>query len=161
MSMMVIDPYRFAAAGDTFIMPYRQDVMAWSSVDGFGGMTYTRMQASTLLGGGVVLQASAADADDGDYYEWYANLAAGTYTLTFLFWRDTDRAITTWSLDGVDIGTVDQYGSNAPNTAGTISSITVAADGNYTLRCRANGKHASSTDYYLTIQSVTLHRTGA
>ena len=160
MSMMVIDPYRFAAA-DTFIMQYRQDVMGWSSVDGSSGMTWTRSQSSSMLSGGISGQANVADADDGDYMEWFFNLAAGTYELTFCFYRDGYRCISTWSIDGVDIGTVDLYGSNAFNVIGTISSITVAADGNYTVKARANGKNASSSDYLLGIVSVTMTRTGA
>lgn len=160
MSMMVIDPYRFAAA-DTFIMAYRQDVMGWSSVDGSSGITYTRTQSSGYLGGGTGGDSGAADADDGDYQEWVVNLAAGTYTLTSVYVRGTDRGIVRWSLDGTSLGTIDNYGSAQNNTVTEITGITVAADGNYTLRAAVDGKNASSTDYRSTQQSVTMTRTGA
>ena len=161
MSMMVIDPYRFAAAADTFIMGYRQDVMAWSSVDGSSGITYTRAQSGSYLGGGVGGDSGAGDADDTDYQEWFVNLAAGTYTLTSVFVRNTDRGIVRWSLDGTSLGTVDNYGTAQNNTVTEITGITVAADGNYTLRAAVDGKHASSADYRSTQQAVTLTRTGA
>lgn len=159
---LIIDPYRFAAASDTFIMGYRQDVLGWSSVDGSSGMTYTRFQSSSRLGGGVGAHASTADADDGDYMEWFVNLAAGTYTLTHIYNQSTDRGIVRWSLDGTSVGTVDCYGAVATfNTVGSITGITVAADGNYTLKGAIDGKNASSSDFFLDVQSVTLTRTGA
>lgn len=158
---LVVDPYTIApAATNTFIMPYRADVMAWSSVDGSGGMTWTRSQSSGNLSGGIAGQANLADADDGDYMEWFVTVEAGTYTLTFLYYRDGARCSSTWSIDGVDIGTVDLYGTGAFNVVGSIASITIGA-GNHTVRARANGKNASSTDYALGVQSITLTRTGA
>lgn len=158
---LLIDPYRFAAAGDTFIMGYRQDVMAWSSVDGSSGITYTRGQSSSALSGGLAGVAAAADADNSDYMEWQVNLAAGTYTLTGVFFRSTDRGIADWSLDGVSVGTYDMYGVAGWNIVSEITGITVAADGNYTLRVTANGKNASSSDYVINHTSVTMTRTGA
>jgi hypothetical protein len=161
MSLMVIDPYKFAVAGDTFISNGLQDVMTWSSVDGSSGVTYTRSQSSTYYGGGVGGGSSLADMDDGDYQEWFVNLTAGTYTLTVVRHRTTASAIVRFSLDGTSLGTADFYGATAVNIVDTITGITVAADGNYTLRAAADGKNASSTDYQVSIQALSLTRTGA
>ncbi len=149
-------PYTF----DSAILPYRVDVLAWSSVDGSGGMTYTRTQHSGFLSGGIAGQANLADGDDGDYMEWNVLVAAGTYTLTFFYYSDSQRCKSTWSIDGVDVGTVDLYGAPTFNVVGSISGIAIGA-GNHTLRARANGKNASSTDYLLGVTSITLTRTGA
>lgn len=159
---LLIDPYRFAAAAsDTFIMPYRQDVMAWSSVDGSGGMTYTRYQTSANLGGGSAAQASTADSDDGDYYEWFVNLEAGTYTVTVIYTKFTNGAICDVLIDGTSIGTFDRYNLTANvNNVVTFAGVAVTA-GNHTLRIAANGKAGSSSDYVIDVQAVTLHRTGA
>lgn len=157
---LIIDPYRFAT-GDTFVMPYRQDIMGWSSVDGSSGMTYTRVQSSVAMGGGLGGQLSLEEADSGDYMEWFVNLEAGTYTLTEIFFRSTLQGIVRWSLDGTSLGTIDHYGSSAPNIVGTITGITVPTAGNYTLRAAIDGKHASSTDYLMPVKAVNLTRTGA
>lgn len=156
---MVIDPHRFG--GDTFIMSYRQDVMTWSSVDGSGGMTYTRVQASFLLSGGMSRQANSGDSDNGDYMEWFVNLSAGTYTLTVVYRQATTSPIVDYKLDGVTVATVDQYGTLTDNVVAAATGIVVAADGNYTLRALVNGKNASSTDYWMQTKTVTLTRTGA
>lgn len=162
MSMMVIDPYRFATSSDTFIMPYRQDHLGWSSNDGTSGVTYTRTQGSGNIGGGYAGQNGAADADDGDYWDAFFNLAAGTYTFTVLYRANTTHGILELLLDGVSLGTIDTYnGSATNNNVSSISSVSVAADGNYTLRMKVNGKNASATDYLLAVQSVTATRTGA
>lgn len=146
---------------DIFIMNHRQDVMTWSSVDGSSGMTYTRAQASTLLSGGLSRQNGGGDSEDGDYMEWFVNLAAGTYNLTVVYRQATTSPIVDYKLDGVTVATVDQYGAAAENTVASATGITVAADGNYTLRALVNGKNASSTDYYMQTKTITLTRTGA
>lgn len=157
---LVVDPYRFGAA-DTFIMPYQQTSMMWSSTDGSSGMTYTRTQSSARLSGGSGNQANAADADDGDYYEFFYNLAAGTYTLTVIFPKTTDLGIVRASLDGSSLGTQDFYAGYSENHVWEITGITVSADGNYTLRFAVDGKNASSTDYRMVIYCATMTRTGA
>ena len=159
---IVASGYYAVVAGDTFIMGYRQDVLGWSSADAVSGMTFTRTQASGNLGGGSAGQNGAADAEDGDYWDVFVNLASGTYTFTLIHLKGTALGVCELLLDGTSLGTIDCY--NASNTDDNVSAITgvaVAADGNYTLRIKVNGKHASSSDYLLGVQAVTMTRTGA
>lgn len=155
----VVNPYTFG--GDTSILPYRVDVLAWSSADGVSGMTYTRNQSSSNLGGGSALQASAADADDGDYMEWDVLTAAGTYRLDLVYMTAANYAVVDVLIDGSSIGTFDAYSASLTrNVVGSVTGISMTA-GHHTVRVAANGKNASSTDYFITPQSVTLTRTGA
>ena len=157
MSGLVVAPY-IVAGGDTFTMPYRQDVMAWSSTDA-ATPTMARFQSSACLGGGIAWQGSAANANNGDYFDWYVSLAAGTYTLTVVWNRTNSSGKGDWKLDGTLIGTIDYNGTDSTNNVTTFTGVTVAADGNYTLRVIING--TNGTDYLMTTQAVTLHRTGA
>jgi hypothetical protein len=86
-------------------------------------------------------------------------LSAGTWTLTVLFDRNTDRGIATFALDGSSVGTVDMYGTSLVNQVGTIAGISVAADGKKILSMKAATKNASSSAYRLPIQLVVLTRT--
>ena len=153
----VVNPYTF----DSAILPYRVDVLAWSSVDGSSGVTYTRSQSSTILGGGVAGQSNAANADDGDYMEWDVLVDAGTYRIDLFIITATDRAIHDVLIDGSSIGTTDGYSAGTVrNVVASFTGVALAA-GHHTVRVAANGKNASSTDYFISPQSLTLTRTGA
>lgn len=159
---LIIDPYRFAAASDTFIMGYRQDVMDWSSWDASGGSWSggpSRTQDSGFLGGGYV---TATKASTGGYISWNVNLEAGTYTLTHIFTGSANGGIVTFDLDGTSLGTIDTYDGAFPkNKVGTISGFTVSAAGNYVLTGTVTSKHASAAAYNWYNASITLTRTGA
>lgn len=143
-------------------MPYRQTVIGWSSDDGDSEGGITRIQSSSILGGGTAGQSGDGTASDGDYIQWFVNLAAGTYTLTHTYTSASNRGKWDWYLDTTKLGTIDGYSAGPVyNVVSTVTNITIAADGNYTLKLLVNGKHASSTEYYYDVPSVTLHRTGA
>lgn len=106
---------------------------------------------------------STGTADDGDYIEWYVNLAAGTYTFTTIYATSTTFAILAFTLDGVSMGaTVDGYAASLTlNNVAQRTGVTVSTDGLHTLRMTATGKNASSTDYVMAMQSFNFVRTGA
>ena len=153
----VVNPYTF----DSAILPYRVDVMAWSSADAVSGMTYTRGQNSSNLSGGFAQQLDATDASDGDYMEWDVLVAAGTYRLDLVYMTAANYAVVDVLIDGSSIGTFDAYSASLTrNVVGSVTGISMTA-GHHTVRVAANGKNASSTDYFITPQSATLTRTGA
>lgn len=153
----VINPYGF----DSSILPYRVDIIGWSAADSVSGMTFTRVQNNAELGGGVASQASAADSDNNDYMQWNFLVESGTYRLDLIHTKWASYAIFDILIDGVSVGTVDGY--NASILHNVVTSITgiVLTAGHHTVRIAANGKNASSTNYTITTQSVTLTRTGA
>lgn len=165
-----LDPTRTTLAGsggdpgppaDAVLMPYRLDWPAWGVADTVSGMTFTRTQVSSTLGGGRAEQASTADADNGDFFEYLFDVDAGTYSFTMIYDRDSNQGIVDVLIDGVSIGTIDTYLSGwAPNTVATISSVGIS-QGPHTLKLLINGKNASSSDYRMAISWLSLTRTGA
>lgn len=147
---------------NTYLAPYFEHHPAWSSYDAESGFNYTRVQASTFIGGGVARQGTDGTADDGDSVSWYVNLAAGTYTLTVMDQRNINRSIHEYFLDATSLGTSDRYnGSNDSNAIVEFTGITVSAEGNYTFKIAANGKNASSSEYYVSCFWFSFLRTGA
>ena len=153
----LINPYVF----DSVILPYRFDLMVWAGPDTVSGFNATRYQSSSALGGGRFGQQSAAAADSGDYYEINFTVEAGTWTFTILYQKNPNSPIHDIIVDGSSIGTIDSYAAGTThNNLATISGVSLIS-GNHTLKVLANGKNASSGDYNLAIQSITLTRTGA
>lgn len=150
------------ATTDTSIAPYMEDRPTWSSYDTESGFNYTRSQYSGYLGGGEVYQGGEPQADDGDYFTQYVWLAAGTYTFTFMYSKYVKNSIIEVFLDATSLGTFDSYSAGAVyNAVGSATSITVAADGVYSVKFKASGKNASSADYYVEAIWWGMLRTGA
>ena len=155
--MQVINTYLTA---DTFLMPYYESHPLWSSCDASSGMTYTRAQASTKLGGGDARQVDTADSDDGDSYSFYVLLPAGTYTFDCIRSRNTTLATVDMSIDGSVFGTfVGNDAGAASNIVSTVTGIVVSTAGLYTLKFQANG--TAGTDYQMVIYWFSFTRTGA
>lgn len=143
-------------------LPRRIELVPWGQPKVVSGFNATRNQSSAELGGGWLAQQSAAAADDGDYYEFEVLLDAGTWALDVIYQKNPNSPIHDFILGGVSVGTIDTYAAGTShNNVTTISGVTVATPGHYTLRVAANGKNAASGDYNLAIQFITLRRTGA
>lgn len=149
----VVNPYTF----DSAILPYRVDVLPWSSVDGSSGMTYTRYQSSFYLSGG--LGGSDASPSNGSTMQWNVLLAAGTWRLDVVWTGAPSYGIVDFDLDGTTVGSVDLY-TGSTNAVASITGIAVAA-GLHVLRSTVNGKNVSSSGYRSAFSSLTLTRTGA
>jgi hypothetical protein len=106
---------------------------------------------------GVYMQSASPALHD--YVEYLVLLAAGTWRVDILFYRNTNRAIATATLDGSSIGTIDEYGTLVHNIAGSITSISVATTGVKTLRLQAESKNGSSSDYYLSFNLIVFTKT--
>lgn len=90
-------------------------------------------------------------AANGDAWSWTFFIKAGTYTFNVYGVIGTALAIVDWTLDGSAIVTGQDWynGSYVYNTVKAVGSISVATDGQHTLRATVNGKNGSSTGFYV------------
>ena len=103
--------------------------------------------------------------EDGVWIEHDVALAAGTYTMEFHTWKYEATGILRFSLDNGDGGglvhidaapynasrsTIDTFSEGADGSNSVIvvtNTLTIPADGVYTLRTAVEGKNAGSTGY--------------
>ena len=91
---------------------------------------------------------------------WDVVLAAGTWRVDIVHIKGTDRGIISVQFDSVEKGTIDTYnGSLARNQLGSVTGITVATTAKVELKLKMATKNASSSNYYGTINLITLRRT--
>jgi len=127
------------------------------------------LQASKLAptgSGAAISTATDAKAPGGTWVkiastavgQWIqfttTSIPAGTYSLSFIYRTNTDRAQHNVTIDGTQVGTtiVDQYAPGATATyppAVTIGSVTFGTAGTHTIRLTATGKNAASTSYQI------------
>jgi hypothetical protein len=82
------------------------------------------------------------------YAEWSIPLSAGSWKMELVGQKGTNRGIGTFTIDGTEIGTIDQYAASyTSNDIYTISGITISSSGNKRLRVTVSTKNGSSSDY--------------
>lgn len=96
---------------------------------------------------------------DGDNLSFNRYLAAGTYTIRAVYSQATARGILDIDIDGVEVASLDMYGPPAVNQIATDTGNVVSTPGLKTIRLRVDGKHASSTHYYVVINAIEFWRT--
>lgn len=142
----------------TAYSPWHIDIAPWAQWKSSSTYTLTRTNHSSYLGMGY-LYCDAAGAS-GKHIEWDVGLGAGTWQLTLIYTKYTNYGILIPSIDGVDLASLDCYNSGAStNLANQWSGITVASSGIKELKFRTDTKNASSSDYDLLLQWITLMRT--
>ena len=125
------------------------------------GGAWSNVVAAGVLTGGW-FQSSGALNDEA---VWNVMVAPGTWRLDVTYYRDTNRGIETWALDDgagtyTTLGTLDQYGGGATNLVHSLTGLVVGGSAvNRKLRVKAASKNASSSAYYILIQSIHLLRT--
>jgi hypothetical protein len=95
-----------------------------------------------------------------DEIDWDLSLEAGTYTLALAYPIGPAQAILTVTLDGVPVGTIDQY--NAATVywnRGKIQGITVPNTGKHRLGFKAATRNGASTGWTIELQRIQLRRT--
>lgn len=139
---------------------YSVFIVPWAGYKSTTGFT-NRTQDSAQLGGGYLINFPGVGPQN-DEVEWDIWLEAGTYTLFAVSATTTDRGISTFTLDGSSVGTLDWYaGSTTSNVLKTITGITVATAGLKSFKVKMATKNASSSNYYMQQQSFAWIRTGA
>lgn len=98
-------------------------------------------------------------SNDADAVEFTFFLKAGTYTLYALGIASGSYGKTDITIDGGSVvATFDWYaGVTSYNVVKSQASVTVATDGQHTLRLTLNGKNVSSTDYDVALTKIWFH----
>jgi hypothetical protein len=96
---------------------------------------------------------------NGDNISFQAYLAAGTYTIMLLHHKNTSGGIMKVDVDGVEVGSVDQYAALTWNVRAVVTGIAVATSGLKTIRLRMDGKNASSSGHKGWLVFMSLWRT--
>lgn len=129
--------------------------MRWSHK--VNGGTIVRENWNNALSMAMMRQGTVAQNDE---IGWDVQLTEGTWNLTVIYYKSTDRGIQTWKLDGTTLGTIDGYAaSESWNNVTQITGFTVSTSGIYTLKCVMATKNASSSNYYYSLQVINLMRT--
>jgi hypothetical protein len=112
---------------------------------------------SNCIFNGYTWNPSAAD---GDSINYKVSLDKGTYTLKLLVVTSNSRGIIDIDIDGNEVASFDCYSASGGNNISKVQTgIVVSASGMKELKIRIDGKNASSTAHYATIQSISLWRT--
>jgi hypothetical protein len=94
-------------------------------------------------------RSSHTNGDDTSYVEWRLPLEAGNWAIEVTYVKAEDAGVMTFSLDGVDIGSVDAYAAAIEqNARAPITGITVGSSGIHTLRVRTDAKNIASSNYF-------------
>ena len=94
-----------------------------------------------------------------DAATWHFDAPAGTYDLTYLYWKSPHEAIHTINIDGSSIGTtVDAYVASGLAALTRVTGITITGTGDHTFQVVAATKNASSDKYQMQPARVILTR---
>lgn len=98
--------------------------------------------------------------DNTAYVEYPVLLQAGTWRLDAISDKANTRAILTFSIDGVSVGTQDAYAASpSANFEASVTGIVVAATGVKTLRVSNPTKNASSSGYAGVLSQLVMRKT--
>lgn len=99
-------------------------------------------------------------ADNGDNISYKIYLVPGTYTLVVYFTTAGACAIADVDIDAAEVASWDLYSAAETKLVRKIQTgISIDSAGLKTLKFRADGKNASSTDYNVPIEGIMLWRT--
>jgi len=94
-------------------------------------------------------RSSAAGGDSTSWLEWDVPLGVGDWSLRVVYTSSHDAGIMTFSLDGIDVGSVDGYDASiVHNRQATIGNIHVHGAGSHVLKVRLDAKNPASSNYY-------------
>lgn len=126
-----------------------------------GTGTWTITPANTSGNPMVDKFENSTGAALNDAVNFRAFVNAGTYRLGFYGDRDVNRAILTFYVDNVSVGTFDAYSSPRVNAVYQIISnnVTITRSKLVTLTVKATGKNASSAGFIVPIYRLDLVRT--
>lgn len=111
----------------------------------------------TDTGVAPLVSTSAANANDGDYFDTSFWLAAGTYTLYIHCRKETTAGKIDIYLDDVSVATAqDLYAAAGAAFVLAVTGVVVTGSGYHKLRIKINGKNASSSDYTFGCYSITM-----
>lgn len=127
------------------------------SYDSIGQGTWVLISEANCWGRHPLWNSSHTDGDELSYK---VSLVKGTYTVFLLAKTHTYNGILDIYIDAAEVASFDLYGNpSVNNVIYTDPNNVIASGGLKTLKLKVDGKHASSTDYYVILQSIVLWRT--
>lgn len=143
-------PHRGAYNGEPGYLVEAEDLSRTS-----GGTTTTLLTDGNASGGEYIRLNSDGV---GDYVEFTtATLNAGLYEFRLRHKGYTNRGEFALSVDSTSFGTtVDQYQPSAGFGTDSVGIVELASTGTHTVRLTVTGKNASSSDYQLSADRITL-----
>jgi hypothetical protein len=136
------------------ILPWHIDIDVFMTCIGQVNFDSIPVDNSFIHGGSKFASAQNAEIN------FDIVLAAGTWTIELLYYKDSNLGIFTIQLDGTTVGTIDSYsGGFTKNNRSSITGIAVATTGKKRLRITNPTKNASATAYFLNLQHIQLRRT--
>ena len=135
----------------------RIDIPVWVTRDETAGsISLTAGSAASSYLGVIVLASSSQDGVMG----WDVYLGAGTWTLEFVYARNTDSAIITPSVGGTALTGLDTYNATLNlNNYATYTGIVVGTGGTQRVKFTAATRNASATGWFQRISAIHLVRT--
>lgn len=99
---------------------------------------------------------------NGDSLKWIRQLKAGTYTIQFLCYLNSNQGKVDIALNGGSpVATFDTYAgsSGSTNIYQSVTGVTVGTDGEYVITSTVNGKNGSSSGYTIEGTCLSLIKT--
>jgi hypothetical protein len=107
----------------------------------------------------TVTQGSTAN---GDELTFTRLLKAGTYTFVVYGFSANNRGKLDWYMDGSTFITGQEwYTAVGGLQTRNLEGMVIVGDGLHTIKCKVNGKHASSSNYVIALSYFSLLRTGS
>lgn len=156
-----IEIFRYDSSSQANSTPAHIDIIALNPNTVSG--TWTKEYRAVITGGDIYSSGA-----QNEYIQFNTYLSPGTYDLTLLYHKWTDRGIFTIYVDDLatgtagttSIGTIDSYAAGVvDNVFSTISGFTVATGGQKAIRLSMKTKNASASAYYAVVSMITLTRT--
>ena len=107
---------------------------------------------------GKYVEFNGTASQSGSWIEFVLpNIAAGPYSLSFLYKANSNRGIVQASIDGVDQGSsCDEYRSTSAFQVSCALGDKSLSAGNHNIRFRVTGKGASSSGYQMVVDKISL-----
>ncbi len=131
-------------------------ILPWNNSGITQGTWVISVYTSQIMNG-TVYNSSDTQNDEIVYLVY---LAAGTYQFKEVYVQNVTYAILTLLIDGVSVGTIDNYGVLQVNVIGSISNIVISTSGLKAISCKAATRNAlNTTHWFLSMSSLAFWRT--
>jgi hypothetical protein len=103
--------------------------------------------------------ATRTNTQSSGWLEWDITLAAGTFTIDLICFRNPDAGIATLSLDGTTVGTLDLYVAIGNPAVLSLANVVVATGGKKVFRIASGTKNPSSSGFFIRYAASIIRRT--
>jgi len=94
-----------------------------------------------------------------DFWRTYINLVAGTYTFRLDYGQNSDRGIVYVLLNGINVSTIDTYGSTSSPIVNSTTDIILSNSGTFKIELQVNDKNINSSGFVFIWRRAAFIRT--